>query len=727
MNPDQCSRWPRSSDCSSGTRSLGILPGGSAVGGVVSNAVDLDLEGMTCASCAARIEKKLNALPGVEATVNFATHTAHVEVPPGVSADDCVAAVEKAGYGAAQRHPESEHDHHSDPTLLRRLIVAAVLAVPVVIVSMTMHESRTATLVAGLLATPVVWWAAWPFHRAAFKAARHGSTTMDTLVSLGIIAAYGWSIVALFTGGHVYFEVAVTVATFLLAGRYAESRAKDRAGEAVAALLKLGAKDATVLRDGQEVLIPIAQLRVGDEFVVRPGERIATDSVVVSGASSVDNALITGESVPVEVGPGDALIGAAVNQTGRLVARAERVGADTELAQIAAAVERAQTGKAPVQRLADRVSSVFVPVVLVLSVLTAIGWLIAGAGWSAAFTAAVAVLIIACPCALGLATPTAILVGTGRGAQLGVLIAGPEILERTRSVDTVVLDKTGTLTRGNIEAHVVSDDPDFGRFVGTLESASEHPVGRAIAAVCPERGTLESFEAVPGRGVRGTVDGVEVVAGTPAWMRELGFPVGDERASVVAAWDGRVRGAVLVSDTIRETSVRAVAQLQDMGLRTVLLTGDSRAAARDIGEQVGIDEVIAEVKPLDKQAAVADLQAQGHRVAMVGDGVNDSAALAQADLGIAMGAGADVAISASDITLVRSDPLAIVDAIRLSRQTLRIIKQNLFWAFAYNSAAIPLAMAGLLTPMIAGAAMAFSSVFVVLNSLRLRRFRSVQR
>jgi len=693
----------------------------------VSNAVDLDLEGMTCASCAARIEKKLNALPGVEATVNFATHTAHVEVPPGVSADDCVAAVEKAGYGAAQRHPESEHDHHSDPTLLRRLIVAAVLAVPVVIVSMTMHESRTATLVAGLLATPVVWWAAWPFHRAAFKAARHGSTTMDTLVSLGIIAAYGWSIVALFTGGHVYFEVAVTVATFLLAGRYAESRAKDRAGEAVTALLKLGAKDATVLRDGQEVLIPIAQLRVGDEFVVRPGERIATDSVVVSGASSVDNALITGESVPVEVGPGDALIGAAVNQTGRLVARAERVGADTELAQIAAAVERAQTGKAPVQRLADRVSSVFVPVVLVLSVLTAIGWLIAGAGWSAAFTAAVAVLIIACPCALGLATPTAILVGTGRGAQLGVLIAGPEILERTRSVDTVVLDKTGTLTRGNIEAHVVSDDPDFGRFVGTLESASEHPVGRAIAAVCPERGTLESFEAVPGRGVRGTVDGVEVVAGTPAWMRELGFPVGDERASVVAAWDGRVRGAVLVSDTIRETSVRAVAQLQDMGLRTVLLTGDSRAAARDIGEQVGIDEVIAEVKPLDKQAAVADLQAQGHRVAMVGDGVNDSAALAQADLGIAMGAGADVAISASDITLVRSDPLAIVDAIRLSRQTLRIIKQNLFWAFAYNSAAIPLAMAGLLTPMIAGAAMAFSSVFVVLNSLRLRRFRSVQR
>ena len=697
----------------------------------MSNAVDLDLEGMTCASCAARIEKKLNALPGVEATVNFATHTAHVEVPPGVSADDCVAAVEKAGYGAAQRHPESEHDHHSDPTLLRRLIVAAVLAVPVVIVSMTMHESRTATLVAGLLATPVVWWAAWPFHRAAFKAARHGSTTMDTLVSLGIIAAYGWSIVALFTGGHVYFEVAVTVATFLLAGRYAESRAKDRAGEAVAALLKLGAKDATVLRDGQEVLIPIAQLRVGDEFVVRPGERIATDSVVVSGASSVDNALITGESVPVEVGPGDALIGAAVNQTGRLVARAERVGADTELAQIAAAVERAQTGKAPVQRLADRVSSVFVPVVLVLSVLTAIGWLIAGAGWSAAFTAAVAVLIIACPCALGLATPTAILVGTGRGAQLGVLIAGPEILERTRSVDTVVLDKTGTLTRGNIEAHVVSDDPDFGRFVGTLESASEHPVGRAIAAVCPERGTLESFEAVPGRGVRGTVDGVEVVAGTPAWMRELGFPVGDERASVVAAWDGRVRGAVLVSDTIRETSVRAVAQLQDMGLRTVLLTGDSRAAARDIGEQVGIDEVIAEVKPLDKQAAVADLQAQGHRVAMVGDGVNDSAALAQADLGIAMGAGADVAISASDITLVRSDPLAIVDAIRLSRQTLRIIKQNLFWAFAYNAVLIPVAAGALypvngtlLSPIFAAAAMALSSIFVLVNALRLKGFKA---
>ena len=605
------------------------------------------------------------------------------------------------------------------------MIVAAVLAVPVILMSMTMHESTAAMVVVAVLATPVVWWAAWPFHKAAFNAARHGSTTMDTLVSLGIIAAYGWSMVALFTGGHVYFEVAVTVATFLLAGRYAESRAKDRAGEAVTALLKLGAKDATVLRDGREVLIPIGQLRVGDEFVVRPGERIATDAVVLSGASSVDNALITGESVPIEVGPGDPLIGAAVNQTGRLIARAERVGADTELAQIAAAVERAQTGKAPVQRLADRVSSVFVPVVLVLSVLTAVGWLIAGAGWTAAFTAAVAVLIIACPCALGLATPTAILVGTGRGAQLGVLIAGPEILERTQAVDTVVLDKTGTLTQGNIEAHVHSDAPDFARMVGTLEAASEHPVGRAIAAALPDRGILEHFEAVPGRGVRGTVDGVDLVAGTPAWMRELGFDVGDEHASVLAAWDGEIRGRVFVTDTIRDSSAQAVSQLQAMGLRTVLLTGDSATAAQAVAEEVGIDEVIAEVKPLDKQAAVAGLQAAGHRVAMVGDGVNDSAALAQADLGIAMGAGADVAISASDITLVRNDPMAIVAAIRLSRRTLRIIKENLFWAFAYNSAAIPLAMAGLLTPMIAGAAMAFSSVFVVLNSLRLRRFREV--
>ncbi len=692
----------------------------------MSASVDLDLEGMTCASCAARIEKKLNALPGVAATVNYATHTAHVEVPAGVSVEDCVVAVEKAGYGASQRQPEAGHDYRSDPTLLRRLIVSAVLAVPVIVLSMALHESAAAMVVVAVLATPVVWWAAWPFHRAAFKAAVHGATTMDTLVSLGIIAAYGWSMVALFTGGHVYFEVAVTVATFLLAGRYAESRAKDRAGEAVTALLRLGAKDATVLREGREVLIPIAELRVGEQFVVRPGERIATDSVVISGASSVDNALITGESVPVEVGPGDRLIGAAVNQTGRLIARAERVGADTELAQIAAAVERAQTGKAPVQRLADRVSSVFVPVVLVLSALTAIGWLVAGAGWTAAFTAAVAVLIIACPCALGLATPTAILVGTGRGAQLGVLIAGPEILERTQSVDTVVLDKTGTLTQGNIEARAQSDSPDFARLVGTLESGSEHPVGRAIAALLPERGTLEDFEAVPGRGVSGTVDGVQVVAGTPAWMRELGYAAGDERASVLVAWEHEIRGRVLVSDTVRDTSQRAVAELHGMGLRTVLLTGDSEEAAVSVAQQVGIEEVIAEVKPLDKQAAVSRLQDAGHRVAMVGDGVNDSAALAQADLGIAMGAGADVAISASDITLVRSDPLAIVDAIRLSRRTLRIIKENLFWAFAYNSAAIPMAMAGLLTPMIAGAAMAFSSVFVVLNSLRLRRFRSVQ-
>ena len=689
----------------------------------VSSSVDLDLEGMTCASCAARIEKKLNALPGVAATVNFATHSAHVNLPAGVGVDDCVAAVEKAGYGATEHQAESGHDH-TDPTLLRRLVTAAVLGVPVVLLSMTIPSMAVMWLIAAL-ATPVVFWAAWPFHRAAFKAARHGATTMDTLVSLGILAAYSWSVVALFTGGHIYFEVAVTVATFLLAGRYAEARAKDRAGQAVTALLKMGAKEATVLKDGVEVLVPISQLRVGDEFVVRPGEKVATDAVVTAGDSSVDNALITGESVPVDVGPGDRLIGAAVNQTGRLIARAERVGADTELAQIAAAVERAQTGKAPVQRLADRVSSVFVPVVLVLSVLTAIGWLVAGQGWTAAFTAAVAVLIIACPCALGLATPTAILVGTGKGAQLGILISGPEILERTRAIDTVILDKTGTLTQGRIEVQVVSADPDFERLVGTVESASEHPVGRAIAAALPARGQLEAFQAVPGRGVRGTVDGVDVVAGTSRWMRELGYEVADE-AAVFAAWDATIRGEVLVSDTLRPTSRRAVAGLHELGLRTVLLTGDTRSAAQAVAHEVGIDEVIAEVKPLDKQQAVAGLQANGARVAMVGDGVNDSAALATADLGIAMGAGADVAIAASDITLVRNDPLAIVDAIRLSRHTLRTIKQNLFWAFAYNSAAIPLAMSGLLTPMIAGAAMAFSSVFVVLNSLRLRRFRGVQ-
>jgi Cu+-exporting ATPase len=692
----------------------------------VSTSVDLDLEGMTCASCANRIEKKLNALPGVQATVNFATHSAHVELPQDITVTDCVNAVEKAGYHASQHTAHEEHNH-SDPTLPRRLIVAAVLGVPVVVMSMTMMHSMTSEWVMAALATPVVVWAAWPFHRAAFQAARHGTTTMDTLVSLGVLAAYLWSLVSLFTHGHVYFEVAVAVTTFLLAGRYAESRAKDRAGQAVTALLKMGAKEATVLREGREISIPISTLAVGDEFVVRPGEKVATDAVVVSGDSSVDNALITGESVPVEVGPGDELIGAAVNQTGRLIARAVRVGKDTELAQIAAAVEAAQTGKAPVQRLADKVSSIFVPVVLVLSALTAIGWLIAGASWTVAFTAAVAVLIIACPCALGLATPTAILVGTGKGAQLGVLISGPEILERTRVIDTVVMDKTGTLTEGRIEVTIDSDDPDFERLVGTLESGSEHPIGRAIAAAAPARGTLEDFQAVPGRGVRGIVDGTQVWAGTPRWLAELGYPVDGEGAAVVVAWGGRVRGSVRVTDTIRPTSAKAVAELRALGLRTVLLTGDSHAAAESVASQVGIDEVIAEVKPLDKLAQIERLQAAGAKVAMVGDGVNDSAALAQADLGIAMGAGADVAIAASDITLVRSDPLGIVDAIRLSRRTLGTIKQNLFWAFAYNTAAIPLAMAGLLTPMVAGAAMAFSSVFVVLNSLRLRRFSSIAR
>ncbi len=690
---------------------------------VVTSSVELDLEGMTCASCAARIEKKLNALPGVEASVNFATHSAHVELPSEVSVDQCVAAVEKAGYAASERQPDADHEHHEDPTLLRRLIFSAVLAVPVVVMSMAMPHSMALMWAIAILATPVVVWGAWPFHRAAFKAARHGSTTMDTLVSLGVLAAYTWSMVALFTGGHVYFEVAVTVTTFLLAGRYAEARAKRRAGEAVTSLLKMGAKEATVLRNGQEVLVPISQLAVGDEFVVRPGEKVATDAVVVAGDSAVDNSLITGESVPVDVGVGDQIIGAAVNQTGRLVARAQRVGADTELAQIAAAVESAQTGKAPVQRLADRVSSIFVPVVLVLSVLTAAGWLLTGASWTVAFSAAVAVLIIACPCALGLATPTAILVGTGKGARLGVLISGPEILERTRLVDTVVMDKTGTLTQGRIEVEIDSDSPDFARVVGTLESASEHPIGRAIADALTERGALADFEAVPGHGVRGVVDGVAAVAGKPAWVRELGFEVGDDSAAVVAAWGGQVRGRILISDTVRPTSRRTVSELHELGLRTLLLTGDSRAAAQLVADSVGIQEVIAEVKPLDKLAQVQRLQSHGARVAMVGDGINDSAALAQADLGIAMGAGADVAIAASDITLVRSEPLGIVDAIRLSRATLRTIKQNLFWAFAYNSAAIPLAMAGLLTPMVAGAAMAFSSVFVVLNSLRLRRFQ----
>ena len=692
--------------------------------------VDLDLEGMTCASCAARIEKKLNALPGVQATVNFATHSARVELPEGVSVDDAVTAVEKAGYAAIARADDQQHgtSRPGDPALLRRLVVAAVLTVPVVILSMFagMQHSMTTMWLLAALSTPVVLWAAWPFHRAAFVAARHGATTMDTLVSLGVLAAYSWSMVSLFTGGHLYFEVADAVTTFLLAGRYAESRAKDRAGEAVNALLSLGVKEVTVVRDGREMDIPSNRLVVDDVFIVRPGQKVATDAVVLEGDSSVDNSLITGESVPVDVGPGDRIIGAALNQTGRLLARATRVGADTELAQIAAAVERAQTGKAPVQRLADRISSIFVPVVLVLSVITAAGWLIAGASVSAAFTAAVAVLIIACPCALGLATPTAILVGTGKGAQLGVLIAGPEVLERAHEIDTVVLDKTGTLTQGQIEVEVQTQSDDFARLVGTLESASEHPVGRAIARTLTERAPLESFEAVPGRGVRGVVDGHEVFAGAPHWVAELGYDVDEgEQAAVLAVWDGEVKGRILVRDTIRPTSGRAVADLHAMGLRTVLLSGDSQRAADEVAARLGIHEVIAEVKPLDKQVEVARLQDQGLRVAMVGDGVNDSAALVEADLGIAMGAGADVAISASDITLVRSDPLSIVDAIRLSRSTLRTIKQNLFWAFAYNSAAIPLAMAGLLTPMVAGAAMAFSSVFVVLNSLRLRSFRSV--
>lgn len=593
-----------------------------------------------------------------------------------------------------------------------------------------------------VLASPVVLWAASPFFVWAVASVRHRSPNMWTLIGLGVACAYGFSVVAVIAPGlfpaalkqdgeiPLYFEAAAIICTLTLLGQVLELRARASTGDAIKGLLQLAPATARrIADDGSEEDVDLAVIGVGDRVRVRPGEKVPVDGVVESGRSAIDESMLTGEPVPAEKAPGDNVIGGTQNTTGSLIVRASQVGADTVLARVVEMVASAQRSKAPMQRLADRVAGAFVLAVIGIAMVTFVVWGLVGPepSWAYAIVAAVSVLIIACPCALGLATPTAILVGTGRGAQLGVLIAGPEILERTRSVDTVVLDKTGTLTRGNIEAHVVSDDPDFGRFVGTLESASEHPVGRAIAAVCPERGTLESFEAVPGRGVRGTVDGVEVVAGTPAWMRELGFPVGDERASVVAAWDGRVRGAVLVSDTIRETSVRAVAQLQDMGLRTVLLTGDSRAAARDIGEQVGIDEVIAEVKPLDKQAAVADLQAQGHRVAMVGDGVNDSAALAQADLGIAMGAGADVAISASDITLVRSDPLAIVDAIRLSRQTLRIIKQNLFWAFAYNSAAIPLAMAGLLTPMIAGAAMAFSSVFVVLNSLRLRRFRSVQR
>ncbi|TQM38019.1 heavy metal translocating P-type ATPase [Pseudonocardia cypriaca] len=737
-----------------------------------STTVELAIGGMTCASCANRIERKLNKLDGVTATVNYATEKARVEAPGGIDPAVLVAQVEAAGYRAELPRPAAGPDEDEgskdDPTrpLRNRLITSAVLAVPVIALAMVPALQFTYWQWISLaLAGPVVTWAAWPFHRATWANLRHGTATMDTLISMGVLAAFAWSLYALLFGtagmpgmthpfeltirpsdgaANIYLEVAAGVTTFILAGRYFEARSKKRAGAALRALLELGAKDVAVLRHGTEVRIPIEQLAVGDRFVVRPGEKVATDGVVDEGTSAVDASMLTGESVPVEVGPGDGVVGATVNAGGRLVVRATRVGSDTQLAQMARLVEDAQNGKAAVQRLADRISGVFVPIVIALAVGTLGFWLGTGAGAAAAFTAAVAVLIIACPCALGLATPTALLVGTGRGAQLGILIKGPEVLESTRRVDTVVLDKTGTVTTGRMELVAVHtgagvDEDEVLRLAGALEDASEHPIAAAIARGARDRiGSLpavEGFTNVEGLGVQGVVDGHAVLVGRPALLEQWSQPLdadlaahlaaaqADGRTAIAVAWDGSARAVLVVSDTVKPTSAEAISQLRALGLTPVLLTGDNEAAARAVAAEVGIEEVVADVLPADKVDVVKRLQDEGWVVAMVGDGVNDAAALAQADLGLAMGTGTDVAIEASDITLVRGDLRAAADAIRLSRRTLATIKGNLFWAFAYNVAALPLAAAGLLNPMLAGGAMAFSSVFVVVNSLRLRRFR----
>jgi Cu+-exporting ATPase len=738
--------------------------------------VELSIEGMTCASCAARIERKLNRLPDVTADVNYATETARVTVTGDISDADLIATVEATGYHAAPVAPPAGDEAEAGTSgkegnpeladLRQRLIISTVLTVPVMLMAMIPPLQFTYWQWASLtLASPVVVWGAWPFHRAAWLNARHGAATMDTLISIGVSAAYLWSLWALFFGGAgmpgmtmgfdlfgshgddgaaIYLEVAAAVTVFILLGRYLELRAKSRSSQALAALLSMGAKDVAILRDGVEVRLPIADLHPGDEFVVRPGEKIATDGVVVAGTGSVDTSMLTGEPVPVDVGPDDAVTGATVNTSGRLVVKATRVGADTQLAQMAALVSAAQSGKAPVQRLADRISAVFVPVVLVLAALTLAGWLLLTGDVQAAFTAAVAVLIIACPCALGLATPTALLVGTGRAAQLGIVISGPQVLESTRRVDTIVLDKTGTVTTGQMSVLdvVAADGQDAAevlRLAAAAEDASEHPIARAIADAGREQfdalAPVSEFVSVGGRGVSGVVAGHAVAVGRRSWLAEqwsLQLPdelaaaataaETDGRTVITVSWDGSIRGIIVLADTIKTTSATAVAELKALGLEPILLTGDNAAAAASVASAVGIDTVIAEVLPADKVAEVARLQEAGRVVAMVGDGVNDAAALAQADLGIAMGTGTDVAIEASDLTLVTGDLRAAADAVALSRRTLGTIKGNLFWAFAYNIAAIPLAMSGLLNPLIAGAAMAFSSVFVVTNSLRLRRF-----